>query len=218
MSKLQHTGGLSRRAYLAAASAAALTGLTGCLGDDGAFHYVAGPASVDEAALEDAGYGGEGPTESRIEETVSVAGFDVDVTLTTWSAVYASERGEGSFVALSTPDVTLAGQSVNPLGRLSNDELLARALDHLGRFEGGDVSDLRQVGTEQRTVLGSPTRVSSYLGTVESEAGDQVVRFHLANRAHAGDVVVLLGVHSNGTDEAETLLSLMEAVEHEGAD
>lgn len=188
--------------------------LAGCTG--GAFSYSASPATVDEAAAEDAGYVGEGPEEFTINESVEVAGLSRDVQATTWTAGYSDDEIGASLIVASTPDASVAGQSVNPLSRLSGKDLLERVVQEAGDAEGVDVDDLEVVQRENRQILGVETEVTTFATTTRTNGEEVPVRIHLASVSHEGDVVVLVGVHPEAVDERETQLTLMESAEHEG--
>lgn len=190
---------------------AILVALSGCVG--GSYAYAAEPASIEEGALTDAGYEHEEPEAIEIDEQFEVVGQDVDVEIRSWVAGYERSTGDGMLMAVSTPDATVAGQSVNPLVRLSGTELITRALEATGEGDA-EVRDVEEVAVEERTILDEETEVRSYEGVLETDEGNVTIAFHLATVEHGDDVVVLLGMHPQEFDERGTQLDLMESTQH----
>ncbi|MGZ0748637.1 DUF6517 family protein [Haloparvum sp. AD34] len=198
----------------AIAALAVVVLLAGCTG--GALSFAASPATVDEAALDEANYTGQAPEQVTINETVEVAGMSKQVSATTWTASYAANDTPATLVVASTPDATVAGQSVNPIARLTGKELLQRVAQEIGNRDQVDLEDVEVVQRENREILGTQTEVTTFATTASTEQGDVPIRIHLASVSHQGDVVVLVGVHPEEVDERSTQLRLMEAAEHQG--
>jgi len=195
------------RAVLAVALLVLAAGCTGS-----GFAFDASPASVDGDALASAGYDGEPPEKTVVNETVAVGGVEADVTATTWTAGYTHEEQPSSLIVVSTPDAQVAGQSVNPLARLSNEELIERAV---AQADGeAEVRNVSVEATANRTVLGTETEVVTYSAVVENEQGELPVRLHVASVTHEDDVVLAVGLHPETVDERATLLELMGNIEH----
>ena len=234
-----------RRRLLGALAASGAIAAAGCLGgEDGTYEFDAEPARVPEASLSEAGYGGEEPEPFEVERTLEVAGIERRVSATTWVARYENAERASSLLVASTPNATVAGQSVNPLVRADDAELLRRLLEGGadvddggdgggggveggdgggGGVEGGDVDDLEEVGTRTLTVLGTETTVTTFATEIEFDAprdapvdaeGTVPALVHVATVEDGEDVIALVGVHPEAVEEGETLGSLMEAVEH----
>ncbi|SMO83853.1 DUF6517 family protein [Halorubrum cibi] len=215
-----------RRRLLGAVAASGAVAAAGCLGgEDGTYEFDAEPARVPDAALSEAGYEGEGPQSFEIEQTFEVAGIEGRVSATSWVASYENPERASSLLVASTPNATVAGQSVNPLVRADGAELLRRLLEQggSGGVDGGSVGDLEEVGTETRTILESETTVTTFATEIRFEdVGDAPVDtegsvpalIHVATVEHGEDVLVLVGVHPRAIEEGETQGALMEAVEH----
>lgn len=223
---------MHRRELLAALAVPTSIAVAGCAGggEDGNYEFDAEPARIPTDAASAAGYVGEEPEPFTIEQEFDVAGVNARVSATTWAVGYEnSDNGSALFVA-STPDASVAGQSVNPLVRANDAELIRRLLeqaDDLGI--GGDdteveTDDIESRGTETRTILGEEIEISVLETTVDAEVGDEVggngevedvpVLLYLATVQHRDDVIALIGVHPVGVDASDDLLSLMEQVEH----
>jgi len=223
---------MHRRELLAAVAASTSVAVAGCAGggEDGNYEFDADPARVPAGAASAAGYDGEEPEAFTIEQEFDVAGVNARVSATTWAAGYENpDNGSALFVA-STPDASVAGQSVNPLVRADDTELIRRLLEQADdQGVGGDdteveADDIESRGTETRTILGSEVEVSILETTVDAEVGDDVegggevedvpVLLYLATVQHRDDVIAAVGVHPVEVDARDDLLSLMEQIEH----
>lgn len=224
-------------AAIAASTSVAVAGCAGAGGENGSYEFDAEPASVPASAASEAGYEGKDPESFTIDREFDVVGVNAQVSATTWVAGYENPNGSALFVA-STPNASVGGQSVNPLVRADDTELIRRLLEQINqRGIGGegtdiDVSDIENEGTETRTILGKETKISILKTTVEAEvtAGDGEdasvedvpVYLYVATLQHAAqddaqgeeDVIVLVGVHPTAVDASESVFSLMEQVEH----
>lgn len=110
---------------------------------------------------------------------------------------------------------------MNPLTQLSNRELTTFVLDRATdlRVAGGvgNLSDLREVGSRDVTVLGVPTWTVSYSGTAEVDGKRTGVVVDGTVVEHGEDVVVALGVYGDTLDETATHVALVEKVERGGS-
>lgn len=222
---------MQRRELLAAVGASASLAVAGCSGvQDGSFEFDAKPASIPSAAASEAGYEGESPQSFTIDEQLEASGVNVEVSATTWIAGYENpDNGSAVFVA-STPDGKVAGQSVNPLVRADEGDLIRRLVEQVNQRDIGGggteikAEDIEDVGSETRTILGKEVEVSILETTIDAEVetGDgqsgQVegvpVYLYVGTVQHDEDVIALVGVHPTQVDAAESVLSLMEQVEH----
>ena len=235
---------MNRRRFLAAAAASTAFATAGCIGgvggEDGVYAFDADPATVPAATLADAGYEGDDPEPFEIETEFTEFGIDATVSVTTWTTVYANpDRGASLFVT-STPDATVLGQSVNPLVRADNAEVIRRLLERVGDDADVDEEQLEQRDSETRHILGESVEVNTFETTLDvdldgvdpddvdvEEVGSEdvdpdefdaedgmPVLIHIATVGHGDDVVALVGIHPTAVDERETHLSLMEKTEH----
>lgn len=229
---------MNRRRALTAMGTVGLTGLTGlagCLGEDGEFEYTASPAAIPAAAEE--GYRADGPESIEIDEPVEVAGVSRNVHIETWSVVYAKEITQTSVFLFSTPEVSLAGMSVNPLARLSGVDLIVRVLNEgLGQAEGDSaISEIEQEDELTLSVLGEERTAPVFSGVLDigngnapqggpegvdtplpesTEDGKIPVRLYLLSFTHEEDVLLSVGFHPEMADAREDIVSLMESIEH----
>ena len=215
---------MNRRRALGVIGTVGVGGMAGCLGEEG-FEYVAEPAVVPSAA--DRGYEVEGPEELEFNETLEAGGVSQDVHIRTWSATYVSPDDEASLFLFSTPDVSVAGVSANPLARLSGADLIARVLNEgLGGGEGdGGIRDIEPDGETELTVLGEPRAVQLFSavfdvdeGEIPSEAqtddGGVPIRLYVLSVSHEDDVILSVGLHPEIIEAGDDIQALMEAIEH----
>jgi len=119
----------------------------------------------------------------------------------------------GSLVTVvSTPDAQVLGQSVSPLARLSNEQLI----ETFGSQAGGAAEDLAVVDRTNLTMLGTETELTIFEGSGRSgEGGNVESRFYVAKVPHEGDVVILVGIHPQGmTEERERIETAVGNIEH----
>jgi hypothetical protein len=220
---------MKRRGVLAAIAASSSVALAGCTSEDGSYEFDAEPAQIPESAYSEFDYTGTEPESFTIEQQFDVAGVNAEVSATTWIARYTNEQiGSALFVA-STPDASVGGQSVNPLVRADDAELIRRLLEQVDQQgiggNGTDIeaSEIEARGEETRTIFGEEVTVSILETTVSAEVEqngqsgsveDVPVLVYIATIPHDGDVIALLGVHPVEIDQSEQIFSMMEAVEH----
>lgn len=222
---------MHRRELLAAVAASTTLAVAGCAGDEnGNYDFDAEPARIPADVASEAGYDGEEPEAFTLEQEFDVAGVNAQVSATTWAAGYENaDNGSALFVA-STPDASVGGQSVNPLVRANDAELIRRLLEQVdNQGVGGEdteieADEIENRGTEMRTILGEEVEVSVLETTIDAEvegagngpdeAEEVPVRLYVGTVQHRDDVIVLVGVHPVGVDAGDQLLSLMEQVEH----
>jgi len=222
---------MHRRGLLAAVAASTSVALAGCAaGENGSYEYDASPARIPSEAASEAGYTGEEPESFTIEQEFDVAGVNAQVSATTWVAGYENQNNGSALFVASTPNASVGGQSVNPLVRADDAELIRRLLEQVEQRgiggEGTDIKaeDIENRGSETRTMLGEEVEVSILETTVDAEvdAGgnqsgsveDVPVFLYIATVQHDDDVVALIGVHPTAVDARDSVLSLMEQVDH----
>lgn len=201
---------------------------SGCvqLATGGPVTFEASPATVDEAALQDAGYEAQDRDTFVVNRTVDVPVLgERRVEITNHVATYAGSVEEnataenasaGALIVLSTPQAKVAGQGTNPLGRAPLKELVSR----LASRAGGEQSDVTHVGSESVTMLGTATTVEIFESTTQRDGRTVTTHVYVTRVAHGDDYVVAVGVVPEEFVDREeaTILSLMGSVEHEGGD
>lgn len=197
----------------------ALVTLSGCALLTGeTLEFEAEPATVSEEAWSEASYEEVGVEEEVVNRTFTVAEQDREVSLTNWVATYERDLGlaespaPGTVTVLSTPEISIAGQTVNPLGRMSDRELLETLLQ---RYDA--ISGVEQQGTRTVTVLGDEAQVTTFASTVEYRGQEVDVTIHLTSVTHEGDIVVGVAVHPEVmTPEQAGVDTMFEGTVHSG--
>lgn len=211
---------MDRRRALAVLGTIGIGGVAGCLGEDG-IQGVAKPAVIPDAAAH--GYDEDGPEEIKFDETIEVGGIEQDVNIRTYSAAYASSDDESMLFLFSTPDISVAGFSVNPLARLSGADLIARVIDEgLGAADtDGGIRDIESEDEREVTVLGDERAVQVFSAVFEAEGAEQAgedgeipIKLYVLSVTHQEDVILSVGFHPETVDASDNILSLMEHIEH----
>ena len=227
---------MKRRGLLAAMAASASVAVAGCAGEDGSYEFDAAPARVPESAYADSEYDGQDPESFSIDREFNATGVNARVTATTWVARYVNPTTQSALFVASTPNASVAGQSVNPLVRVEGAELIRRLLNQVNQQDigGGNADiqtdDIEARGEETRTILDQEATVSIFETTVSADVEgsngqsgsveDIPVLLYLATVQHQAadadseDVIALVGLHPVGVEQSEQLLAMMEAVEH----
>lgn len=194
-----------------------LSGCTGTLLD-----VSASPATVPESALATVGYEHVDTTAVPLTYPIAVGPVVRDVRVTSYLSGYdrtTAENRTATLLVLSTPNVEVGGESINPFAHLSNRELAVRVLDETRRLSTvgavGSLSEVRLVDANERIVLGTRTEVLTYAAILESEGESRAVLLHVVAVPHGRDVVVAVGLHEVTLDESAALESLIEQIEHD---
>jgi hypothetical protein len=187
---------MNRRTLLSLAIVAMVT-LSGCALLTGeTLEFEASPATVSDSAQEDARYDEVSVESDTASRTFSVAGQEREVRLTNWVASYERDLevtttpAPGTVAVFATPEVSVAGQTLNPIGTMSEQELLELVVQ---QYEG--LSDPTEQSTRTITVLGEETTVTTYAATVTYQGQEVDVLLHLTRVKHEGDFIVGVGVH-----------------------
>ncbi|KDE58800.1 hypothetical protein EL22_02510 [Halostagnicola sp. A56] len=209
---------MNRRSLLAGAAVLGTTSVAGCLGTFGMAEHEASPASVDESARQDTGYEQTGVTEDTIEQSVDLAVFSQEVSVTNYITEHEKSvtvgpltmDGGGGFLVVATPQASVLGQELNPVSDMSPKELIERVegsyagMENVTHQEDGSVTILDQETTQSRF-----TANSSYNGS------DVEVSIHISEAVETEeDLLVTVGVYPNERrdEEESNIISLMESV------
>lgn len=197
-----------------------MVALSGCaLLTGGPLEFDASKATVSDTAQQTAGYEEVTVEQETVNRTFTVADQEREVTLTNWVANYERDLAmitspaPGTVAVFATPEISVAGQTLNPVGSMTERELLELVLQ---QYE--DVSDPTKQGTRNVTVLGEETTVTVYAATVDYEGQDVDITLHLTRVKHEGDVIVAVGAHpALMTGEQAEIDTMFEGIEHSGS-
>lgn len=216
----------SRRTFLAAGATGALALTAGCLDfarGDSPLELSAEQAVPSDETLAETDYESHQVEEEVVEETVE-AGVEREVQATLWTSIYskAVEYPQGSgqeheaafFGAVSIPDYSVLGYSLNPAADMSNEEILEEFLDEMDGDQG-EIENVTHQESFDLEILGEGREVDVFDGETELEGREVDVEIKLASFTHEDDVIVLLGTYPAAlAEESANVELLMESVEH----
>ncbi|SFS81311.1 DUF6517 family protein [Halostagnicola kamekurae] len=213
----------SRRRFLAAGVTGSIAALAGCLDfitGDGPLEFSSDRVAPTDSALEETGFEELTVEERTFEETVE-AGVEREIEAGFWLSSYAKAldiRGQSqeatAFVAVSTPNMSVAGRSLNPIDGMDSEELLD---EFRGQIENGetDIRDIQHEETFSVSILGESRDVDRLQGQTEYQGEAIDVDLLVASFGHEGDYLVLVGMYPElFQDEGANVEVLLESVEH----
>lgn len=209
---------MNRRSLIAGAVAVGITSVAGCLGTFGMDEHEASPASVDASARQDTGYEQTGVTEDTIEQSVNLAIFSQDVSVTNYITEHEKSMtvgpltmdGGGGFLVVSTPQASVLGQELNPVSDMSPKELIERIE---GNYAGMD--DVTHQEDKSVTILDQETTQSRFTAESSYNGSSVEVSIHISEAVETDeDHLVTVGVYPNERrdEEESNIISLMESV------
>lgn len=179
------------------------------------------PAGVSDEAVGETDFEFTEYRTVYLNESFDVGGQPRSVNATNHLTVYNRtttldrfDRDVGGFVVVSTPDVSVAGQSVNPVARLSHREIVDRFQGDL-ESEVGTLGNLTFVSERTEPVLGYAADVSTFETETTIEDRNVTLYVHVTTVKHEGDMIVGIGVHPEAlTQQAPEIHRLMRGIEH----
>jgi len=207
-----------QRSTLTAAALAVLVALAGCGMLTGDLSYSASPATVDDATLDATGYEEANTSEQEVIREFEAAGQSRNVTVTNHVAMYErsvdvpvlGEQRAAVFGAFASPEVSVLGQSFNPLDEYDDRDLAALAQQQYSGLTVGD-----EVGTRSVAVLGESANVTKFEGQASIGGNEVDVYVHVTKVKHDGDFVVGVAIYPQALDgEQETVDDLLAGLQH----
>lgn len=214
---------LDRRAFLASASALAGATLAGCsqLTSDEPLEFESTPARVPDDALAETGYEEADVTDIEVERTFNVGGQERTVTVTNWQGEYqrsldidvelAGDLSGTVFTTLTTPQIEILGQEVNPVADMSNEEILDRIQRRYDSLERVEVD-----AEESETILGETTTRTRFTADARVDGTTIETYLHVSNPVESnGDLVASASAHPRALpDEEARIVRMMRAIQH----
>ncbi len=209
-----------RRRILAAVAVAGLMTMAGCgflLGTE-SLSFVASEATVSDASLEDTGYEETNVTEKNVTREPTVAGQTREVVVTNWLAQYERQVGiEGVgeqraavFVAFSSPQIEVAGQTLNPLSTMSEKDILTRF--NTG-YEGISVGN--QTGSQNVSALGTDRTITQFDGTATFVGQEVDVVIQVGKFKHGSDYIGVVAIYPEmAVGEDDNVVTLLNGLTH----
>mgnify|MGYP000521889362 CR=1 FL=1 len=200
----------------------AVTAGCGFITGQSALAFDASPATVGDGALSETGYEEVTVTNSTVTRNYSAAGQTRQVEVTNQRARYEravdlgplGSKRAAVFVTFASPEVNAVGQTFNPISDMSTRQVLNQ---FESQYEGLSVGD--RVDNRSVRALGGQRTLEQFQGTATLSGSEVDVAVHAAKFQHEGDYIVAVGIYPQRIDgEAESVVALTEALEHDGED
>lgn len=179
--------------------------------------FVAGEANV--TAGDRMAYSHNATQWQNVTRSVEAAGQEREVTVSNRAALFVNRTADGSagaaFVVVTSPQVRLAGQELNPVAELSQRDLLSEFSGQFDQF--GNLTDVQERETRQVRMVGREADMRVFNATMEGEDADHDVVVNVAKVKHGDDYLVAIGIRGlNGADlpTAGDTEALVRRVEH----
>ena len=194
------------------------SGCVGVLTGSEPFVATASEVGVSQAALADTDFQHQDTRTAWLNRTVEVGGQEREVRIRNYVSVYQippSMGMDGSvtfglFSTFSTPQVSIAGQALNPIGGMSHQQLVGQVAG-----QSGDIRDVEQQGTLTRSVLGSETEVTKFSATVVRQGQEVPVFIEVTRLQDGEDYVVAIGVYPRDSEDVPPQVeTLFGGIEH----
>ncbi|WP_254532062.1 DUF6517 family protein [Natrinema gelatinilyticum] len=215
---------VTRRQLLAAGATAGMGTVAGCTGflrDS----LSSTAATVPGATLEDTGYSEHTVDQVVIERTVGRFGIDRTVEVRNWYAEYDRSvaldalgltRVQASVIAaFTTPQVSFLGETFNPVGNYSTDDLVELIQNRYDRLE-----DVQYVDEEPISILDTETALARYEARARLLSAETTLDVYLQLSEpvpHENDFVICVAAYPQvqGIEtESDAVRSLLKSLEH----
>jgi hypothetical protein len=165
--------------------------------------------------------------------TINRSGINRTVSVTSYAGVYVKnetintdEQRLASLAVVSTPVVDVFERPLNPIGNMTEEEMLEFLSERTNQSEFADTEEIERVPpeavgprTQDVTVLGTETDIAVFRVTQEVEGRTVELRLYVTRVRHGDDYVLLFGGHSMlHPAEGYAIVDLMRAVEHDDED
>ena len=216
---------MDRRRVVAVVAVATLLVSTGCLGfvtGEVPLTYSAEQATVSDDVLGESGTGYEETSvdERVIEQNGEELGIgDRTIVVESWVAQYEKyddfvDQTVGIFAVVSTHEIDVVGEPQNPVGNMSEAELLEQISGEYSTAYG-DLSNLERTGTEEVTMFGQETDVAVFTGETSLDGQQVEIQVYVSIVKDGDDYVIAVGGHPTQLpDERDNIFELMENLEH----
>lgn len=215
---------MDRRRSAALVAVAGIALLAGCgfITGSESLAFSASPATPSDDAVSETGYEEQTVEEQVVTRNFTVADQTRSVEVTNQLAQYERQVDLGPlgsqraavFVTFASPEVSVAGQTFNPIADMSEREILMQFESQYESIEVGEEVDRQNVST-----LGQSTELRQFDGTATLAGSEVDVYIHATKFQHEGDYVVAVGIYPQLLDgEAENIVTLTESLEHSGGE
>lgn len=209
---------MKRRHVIAGAGSIGLASLAGCLSTVGLDRHEASPAGVDRSVRDETGYEQTGVDELRVTEEVGASGLSEEITVVNYLTKHEKtvdmgplgEQRGAVFMILSTPQIEIAGRTVNPIEEKSPNELVELVASNYG-----SISNTEHVSDDDVTILDQSATISTFAANAKFNGRDVDVNLHITTAVKTDDdLLVTIGVYPERAEDQEepNIRSLAEGV------
>lgn len=205
-------------ATLALVLAVTTAGCLGALLGTETLGFAAEDATASEAALDETEYRDVRDVSMNQTRSFSVAGQNRTVELSNELHAYnrTGQIGDletvelGRVTVFSTPAVEVAGETLNPVGRLTTRDLA----DQFSASENG-TAPLEFVGNRSVLSLGEQRIVSEFETAGPTGDSQLAVSFHVSTFRHGPDFIVVVASHPTSVEgERERIDTIIRSLSH----
>jgi hypothetical protein len=188
--------------------------LSGCsaLTGEGAT-YVSETVDVDESTVSQTEFTLEREEWQNRSRDVDVAGEERTINVSTYVRAYTWGEDEAAFAVLSTPQISVANQSMNPIADMSNEETIERLQSGFERQ--GELKDLDRTGQYTVEAVGEERAVAVFSATAVREEQQADVLIHVTKFEDGEDIVLGAAVQPESAPEVRSDVEAMfEGIDH----
>jgi hypothetical protein len=187
----------------------------GCVGlvDGDGLAFESTPADVSDATLVDAGYDRLDTRAVSINRTVPVEGSNTSVELTNWVSSYeksvqipgaSATPASGAMFLITTPAVTVAGTSLNPVAEFSNEALVRFVFEYANsQLAAGSAGEVTTVSERPVSLLNQSVALNKFRTSVQMGGQGVDVTIQMAKVEHEGDIVIFVTLYPQALDASE---------------
>lgn len=180
--------------------------------------FEASEAGASEQAVSQTDFEPREDQSQWLNRTVTVAGQERDVRVLNHVQTYEIPPSVdatggvtfGMFVVASTPEASVAGQAMNPIGRMSHQEMIQQLA-----ADSANLRDIERESTKELTVLGESAEVVRFSAIAEQSGQEVPVYVEVTRVQDDGDFVVGIGAYPQDSADVEPQVETMfESIQH----
>lgn len=177
------------------------------------------PAMPDDETLGETGYelndSSTVTVERQVSQTKTISVNNPQRVYRKYITVQNRTITGGVFATASTPKVTVAGSSRNPIAQESHREILDRFRSNLNA--GGDDVTFENTTTHDAVLVGSRTTITEFRANISVGGEKRNFAIYVTKAQANSDIVVAIGGHPTAfADERPAIMRLIYAVKHQG--
>lgn len=193
----------------------------GCLGvltGSEPFVATADEVGVSDATVSETDFQHAESESAWLNETVEAGGQEREIRIKNEVSSYEIEPTVGTdgsiqfglFTVFSTPRASIAGQAMNPIGRLSHRQLIEEVA-----ADSGNLQDISEEDTREATVLGEETEITRFSAIAELSGQEVPVYVEVTRVEDGDDFVIAVGVYPQESEDAGSQVeTLFGGIEH----